>query len=108
MICFGEARLAAIFQFIGTIIHAMLNFIFIKYLNYEVIGLAISTSISSCINLCIICTYTYRDERFKQTWIMPRLFMFKNIGTYVKLAIPSLLMLCLPWWGFEAHFYIAS
>jgi len=34
--------------------------------------------------------------------------MFRSIGTYVKLAIPSLFMLCLPWWGFEAQFYIAS
>ena len=71
-------------------------------------GLAIATSISFLLNFFIITVYTVYNSEFRKTWVLPRLRMFRTLGKYVRLAIPSLFMLCLPWWGFEAQFYIAS
>ncbi len=88
--------------------HVILNYLYVIVWKQDIAGLAIATSISFFLNIVIITVYTVANERFRQTWVKPRLYMFRNLGTYVKLAIPSLLMLCLPWWGFEAHFYIAS
>lgn len=105
---FGKQKLAAMIQLFGTIFHAILNYIFIKYLKYEVVGIAVSTSISNFMILVIIMIYTYRNPKFNQTFIMPRFYMFNDILEYIRLAIPSLLMVCLPWWGFEAQFFIAS
>ncbi len=108
MMCFGKQNIATLFQLIGTIIHAFLNYLFITVFHFEVIGLASATSLCNLLNLTVLTLYTFYDPKLRQTWIMPRVHMLHSIGAYIKLAIPSLTMLCLPWWGFEAQFYIAS
>eukprot|EP00347_Sterkiella_histriomuscorum_P016701 403352182 len=110
LISFQKAHIATAIQLIGSFLHVILNYIFIKWLNYQVIGLAISTSISAALNLMIISLYTYRHPDFTKTFFMPKMYMFsqKDMIFYFKLALPSVMLLCLPWWGFEVQFYIAS
>lgn len=58
LICFEKEKLATVFQLIGTLVHIILNYLFVNVWQLGVGGLAISTSISFMLNFLVITIYT--------------------------------------------------
>ncbi|KAJ0971598.1 hypothetical protein J5N97_019557 [Dioscorea zingiberensis] len=72
------------------------------------IGAAIANTISYCISLTLIAVYVRLSPRCKDTWTGFSREALHDLSSFVKLAIPSALMICLEFWSFEVLVLLAG
>ncbi|XP_019744963.1 multidrug and toxin extrusion protein 1-like [Hippocampus comes] len=93
---------------IGNILNAVINYVFLHILNLGVAGSAAANSISQYVLAVVLLVYITWKGLHKATWGGWSLDCLQEWGPFVKLAIPSMLMLCLEWWLFEVGGFIAG
>ncbi|XP_057868199.1 protein DETOXIFICATION 16 [Cryptomeria japonica] len=64
-------------------------------------GAALATSISYWVNVALLLLYIYISPLCKKTWTSFTRKALYDITDFLKLAIPSSLMICLEYWCFE-------
>ncbi|XP_020593392.1 protein DETOXIFICATION 14-like [Phalaenopsis equestris] len=65
------------------------------------VGAALSISISYWINVLILLMYIKYSDSCKATRTALSMEAFKGINEFLRLAVPSAVMMCLEWWSFE-------
>ncbi|XP_061626069.1 multidrug and toxin extrusion protein 1-like isoform X2 [Phyllopteryx taeniolatus] len=93
---------------IGNILNALINYVFLHLLHLGVAGSAAANSISQYVLAVVLFVYINLKGLHKATWGGWSLDCLKEWGPFIKLAIPSMLMLCLEWWLFEVGGFIAG
>ncbi|KAF3687198.1 Multidrug and toxin extrusion protein 1 [Channa argus] len=93
---------------IGNLLNAVINFIFLFYLDLGVPGSAAANAISQYLLAVVLYIFIYWRGLHKATWGGWSLHCLQEWGTFVQLAIPSMLMLCLEWWLFEVGGFLAG
>eukprot|EP00347_Sterkiella_histriomuscorum_P000139 403377020 len=107
--CFGKSQVAMTIQIVTTSLHVLWSYIFVSRLQLGLTGTAISTIITFSLNVVTITIYmSYFEKELKDAWFLPTKNSFKNLGQYIQVAFPSMLMLCLEWWTFEIQTFFAS
>ncbi|CAM0904944.1 unnamed protein product [Alopecurus aequalis] len=64
-------------------------------------GAALANAISYLANVCILAIYIRVSPSCKSTWTGVSKEAFRDILSFMRLAVPSALMVCLEWWSFE-------
>ncbi|XP_078176663.1 protein DETOXIFICATION 16-like isoform X2 [Carex rostrata] len=64
-------------------------------------GAALGSGISNWINVTILAGYVRISPNCKKTWVGFSKEAFHDLVEFIKLAVPSALMVCLGWWSFE-------
>jgi MATE family multidrug resistance protein len=64
-------------------------------------GAALSISISYWLNVAMLVAYILLSSSCKETRTPPTIEAFKGLDGFLRLALPSALMICLEWWSFE-------
>ncbi|KAJ3692393.1 hypothetical protein LUZ60_012743 [Juncus effusus] len=64
-------------------------------------GAALANGVSYWLNVGILAVYVRVSENCRKTWLGFSMEAFGDLIGFVKLAIPSALMVCLEWWSFE-------
>jgi MATE family multidrug resistance protein len=66
-------------------------------------GAAAATNITYLLNMIIADLWIKASSKdtFEHMVFMPGRHVFKDIGLYLKIGIPGMLMLCFEWWAFE-------
>ncbi|XP_051216689.1 protein DETOXIFICATION 16 isoform X1 [Lolium perenne] len=64
-------------------------------------GAALANAISYLANVSILAVYIRVSPSCKSTWTGVSKEAFHDLFIFMRLAIPSALMLCLEWWSFE-------
>ncbi|XP_039122930.1 protein DETOXIFICATION 16-like [Dioscorea cayenensis subsp. rotundata] len=85
-----------------VIFHIFLCWVLVFKLRIGLKGAAIANSVSYCISVTIIIIYVRLSPSCKETWTGFSKDALHDISSFVKLAIPSALMICLEFWTFEA------
>ncbi|KAM9314780.1 multidrug and toxin extrusion protein 1-like [Pholidichthys leucotaenia] len=93
---------------IGNILNAIINYVFLYQLELGVAGSAAANAISQYLLVVILFVYICLMGLHKATWGGWSLDCLQEWGPYVRLAIPSMLMLCLEWWLFEIGGFLAG
>ncbi|CAL9700856.1 unnamed protein product [Knipowitschia caucasica] len=93
---------------IGNILNAVINYILIYPLDLGIGGSAAANAISQFLLAIILFIYIYARGLHKKTWAGWSLECLQEWGPFIKLAIPSMLMLCLEWWMFEIGGFLAG
>lgn len=65
------------------------------------IGAAISTSISNWINVALLSAYVIFSSNCRKTRASLSWQAFRDLTSFLRLAIPSAAMVCLEWWCYE-------
>ncbi|KAM3412524.1 hypothetical protein ACQJBY_003938 [Aegilops geniculata] len=65
------------------------------------IGAALAISVSYWLNVFMLVAYIGCSNSCKETFSPPTLDAFSGVGVFMRLALPSALMLCFEWWSFE-------
>ncbi|XP_074507216.1 multidrug and toxin extrusion protein 1-like [Sebastes fasciatus] len=86
---------------IGNVLNAFVNYILLYVLDLGVVGSAAANSISQIASALILFIYIYWKGLHKATWSGWSKDCLQEWGLFTKVAIPSMLMLCLEWWTFE-------
>ncbi|KAM9770737.1 multidrug and toxin extrusion protein 1-like isoform 2-T2 [Menidia menidia] len=92
----------------GNILNAIINYIFLYPLELGVAGSAAANTISQYLLTLFLYVYIYWRGLHKATWGGWSLDCLQEWGLFLKLAIPSMLMICLAWWIFEVGGILAG
>ncbi|XP_020683684.1 protein DETOXIFICATION 14-like [Dendrobium catenatum] len=82
-------------------IHIPLCWILVFKTGLGNVGAALSISISHWINVLILVLYIKYSDSCKATRLPPSMEAFRGVNEFLRLAIPSAVMICLEWWSFE-------
>ncbi|KAI3352759.1 hypothetical protein L3Q82_019339, partial [Scortum barcoo] len=93
---------------IANVFNVLINYIFLYYLDLGIAGSAAANAISQYLLAAILYVYISLRGLHKATWGGWSLDCLQEWGTFIRLAIPSMLMLCLEWWMFEAGGFLAG
>ncbi|XP_039652245.1 multidrug and toxin extrusion protein 1-like [Perca fluviatilis] len=93
---------------IANILNAIINYLFLYCLDMGVAGSAAANAISQYLLAVILFAYICCRGLHKATWGGWTLDCLQEWGPFVRLAIPSMLMLCLEWWLFEIGGFLAG
>lgn len=93
---------------IGNILNAVINYVFLYHLDLGVAGSAAANAISQYLLAVVLYVYICWRGLHKATWGGWSLDCLQEWGSFVQLAIPSMLMLCLEWWMFEVGGFLAG
>ncbi|CAJ2637138.1 unnamed protein product [Trifolium pratense] len=88
---------------VTTLLHLPLCWIMVYKSGLESRGAAIANSISYWVNVTILSLYVMFSPSCKKTWngFSDEALALNNIPIFLKLAIPSAVMVCLEMWSFE-------
>lgn len=87
---------------VTTSLHVLWNYIFVVMMDLELVGTAIANIITAVLNLVAIVIFiTYFMPEFREAWFLPTKDSLRQLGEYLNVAIPAMLLICLEWWVFE-------
>ncbi|KAF7036921.1 hypothetical protein CFC21_047433 [Triticum aestivum] len=64
-------------------------------------GAALAISVSYWLNVAMLVAHIVMSSSCKETRTPPTIKAFRGVGVFLRLALPSALMICLEWWSFE-------
>ena len=92
----------------NSLLHIFWCWLFIDFLDLDVIGVGIATMTSYTLNFIAITIVCMCFKTLKNTFFFFTKESFQDIKEYLIIGIPSALMLCLEWGGFELLSLLAS
>ncbi|TKS69258.1 Multidrug and toxin extrusion protein 1 [Collichthys lucidus] len=93
---------------VGNALNAVINYIFLYPLKLGVAGSAAANAITQYFMALFLYFYIRWRGLHKATWGGWSLDCLQEWGPFIKLAIPSMLMICLPWWILEIGVFLAG
>lgn len=91
----------AIFSATTLALHIPLCWLLIYKLGFGFRGAALASSISNWLNVLWHAFYAKYSRACKRTWTPLSLEAFNELPAFMKLAVPSAVMICLEYWAFE-------
>ncbi|XP_026853517.2 multidrug and toxin extrusion protein 1-like [Electrophorus electricus] len=92
----------------ANIANVLTNYIMVFWLDLGVYG----SAVASCMGEIYSCTFLYGYIRWKRlhadTWGGWSLESLQDWGGYMKLAVPSMMMICFEWWIYEIGGFLAG
>ncbi|OMO51516.1 Multi antimicrobial extrusion protein [Corchorus olitorius] len=86
---------------IATLLHILVCWIMVFKTSLGFTGAALANAISYWINVFLLVLYVKFSPSCAKTWAGFSKEAFQNIVTFLRLAIPSAIMVCLEMWSFE-------
>ncbi|KAM0020977.1 putative multi antimicrobial extrusion protein [Helianthus debilis subsp. tardiflorus] len=86
---------------ITTLLHILICWIMVFKSGFGSRGAALANGVSLWINVLLLALYVRVSPTCKKTWTGFSKEAFYNIPTFLKLAVPSAVMVCLEIWSFE-------
>uniref|UniRef100_A0A7S3CJI4 Multidrug and toxin extrusion protein n=1 Tax=Strombidium rassoulzadegani TaxID=1082188 RepID=A0A7S3CJI4_9SPIT len=86
-----------------TIIHLALSSLFVDQLKMRETGAALAMNVTYILNMLIsdACIRLKQRTDFEDMVFWYDSSVYTDIGTYLKIGVPGMLMLCFEWWAFE-------
>ncbi|XP_031513271.1 multidrug and toxin extrusion protein 1 isoform X5 [Papio anubis] len=86
----------------ANLVNALANYLFLHQLHLGVIGSAVANLISQYTLALLLFFYILGKKLHQATWGGWSLECLQDWASFLRLAIPSMLMLCMEWWAYEA------
>ncbi|GJM89690.1 hypothetical protein PR202_ga05902 [Eleusine coracana subsp. coracana] len=83
------------------LLHIPLCWLLVFKTSLGFIGASLAISLSYWLNVIMLAAYIRYSSACKETRSPPTVEAFKGVGLFLRLALPSALMLCFEWWSFE-------
>ncbi|XP_028324999.1 multidrug and toxin extrusion protein 1-like [Gouania willdenowi] len=93
---------------IGNILNVIINYIFLYPLQLGVAGSAAANAISQYSLALLLFLYIWCRGLHKATWGGWSMDCLQEWGSFIRLAVYSILMVCLAWWLFEIGGFLAG
>jgi MATE family multidrug resistance protein len=98
----------AAFSVVTLFFHVLLCYLMMYTFGLGFHGAAVATSISYWLNVFLLVAFIKFSPKFKQTWTSFSIEAFHDLYGFLKLAIPSAVMVCLEQWSFETVVILAG
>ncbi|XP_066444650.1 multidrug and toxin extrusion protein 1-like [Eleutherodactylus coqui] len=97
----GIVKTQIITSIIANAINALVNYIFLFVLELGVIGSALANTIAQFSQAMILFLYIRVKRLHVNTWRGWSKDCLRDWNSFVVLAVPSMLMVCIEWWTYE-------
>ncbi|KAL6646799.1 hypothetical protein ACP70R_015493 [Stipagrostis hirtigluma subsp. patula] len=84
-----------------AVVHPAVCWVLVHGLGLGRNGAALANAVSYLTNLSILATYVRLSPSCKRSWAGFSSEAFRGVPEFLKLAVPSALMVCMEWWSFE-------
>ncbi|KAH7661983.1 multidrug resistance protein MATE family protein [Dioscorea alata] len=86
---------------VPLVLHFGITYLSVYVLGFGFKAASLSASLSLWISFFMLACYIKFSDKFRHTWGGLSLESFHHVLPYMKLALPSALMVCLEYWAFE-------
>lgn len=93
---------------VATLLHVVLCYINFIVFDMGITGLAIASSTKDFVLLAITMLYGYCTPQINEALTPIDSEAFKGWGQYLKVSLPTTVMICSEWWAFEILTIIAG
>ncbi|XP_072248328.1 multidrug and toxin extrusion protein 1 [Leuresthes tenuis] len=94
--------------FVVNLLNALINYIVLFALNMGVAGSAVANTISQFSMAGILYAYIMWKGLHKATWGGWSKECLQDWSSYIHLAVPGMVMLCVEWWTYEIGSFLAG
>ncbi|CAJ1065207.1 multidrug and toxin extrusion protein 1 [Xyrichtys novacula] len=91
-----------------NLLNALVNYVFLYALDMGVAGSAVANTLSQYSLATVLYSYIIWKDLHKATWGGWSKECLQDWGSYIQLAIPSMVMLCVEWWTYEIGSFLAG
>jgi MATE family multidrug resistance protein len=99
--CCNYAFVPLVAMVIGSVLHMLWLWVFVTFFEMGANGVPMAMILTESLKLVIIYTYARCLPEMEKALFLPTMDVFSGWGQYLKLAIPTILMLGPEWWAFE-------
>ncbi|XP_059511327.1 multidrug and toxin extrusion protein 1-like isoform X2 [Stegostoma tigrinum] len=93
---------------VANIFNAVVNYILLYVLTLGVSGSAAANVASQYCQVILLFIYIRWKKLYVETWKGWSIDCLQEWGSFIKLAIPSMLMLCIEWWTYEISIFLTG
>ncbi|KAM6933396.1 multidrug and toxin extrusion protein 1 isoform 2-T2 [Xenentodon cancila] len=94
--------------FVVNLLNALINYIVLFPLQMGVAGSAVANTLSQFFMAGILYAYIMWKGLHKATWGGWSKEGLQDWGSYIRLAIPGMIMMCVEWWTYEIGGFLAG
>ncbi|CAO2643481.1 Multidrug and toxin extrusion protein 1 [Lemmus lemmus] len=94
--------------FAANLINALANYLFLHQLHLGVMGSAIANTISQFALAILLFLYILWRKLHQDTWGGWSWECLHDWASFLQLAVPSMLMLCIEWWAYEIGSFLCG
>ena len=99
--CMRITFMPMVAMFVATTLHIFLCYLFVHVLDWGIEGLAIATSTKDLSLILMVMIYGYCDPDINKALAPLNKECFQGWSEYLKVSLPSTVMVCSEWWAFE-------
>ncbi|XP_007939675.1 multidrug and toxin extrusion protein 1 [Orycteropus afer afer] len=92
----------------ANLVNALTNYLFLHQLNLGVMGSALANTISQFTLALLLFLYILWRKLHQATWGGWSFECLQDWASFLHLAIPSMLMLCIEWWAYEIGSFLSG
>uniref|UniRef100_A0A2K6PCM3 Multidrug and toxin extrusion protein n=1 Tax=Rhinopithecus roxellana TaxID=61622 RepID=A0A2K6PCM3_RHIRO len=92
----------------ANLVNALANYLFLHQLHLGVIGSAVANLISQYTLALLLFFYILGKKLHQATWGGWSLECLQDWASFLRLAVPSMLMLCMEWWAYEVGSFLSG
>uniref|UniRef100_H0XCY6 Multidrug and toxin extrusion protein n=2 Tax=Otolemur garnettii TaxID=30611 RepID=H0XCY6_OTOGA len=92
----------------ANLVNALANYLLLHQLHLGVIGSALANMISQFTLALLLFLYILGKKLHQATWGGWSLECLQDWASFLHLAIPSMLMLCIEWWAYEVGSFLSG
>lgn len=93
---------------VTSLFHVIWCYLFVKVWGLGVVGASIALLISLILNFALITLLCAASSKLRPSFFFFTRDTFADFDEYLKIALPSALMLCLDWGGMESFVILAG
>ncbi|KAF6097171.1 solute carrier family 47 member 2 [Phyllostomus discolor] len=86
---------------VGNGINGLANYILVSVLDLGVRGSAYASTVAHIVQMIFLFLYIMLKKLHVATWAGWSIQCLQDWGPFFRLAVPSMLMLCIEWWAYE-------
>ncbi|KAM5307218.1 multidrug and toxin extrusion protein 1 [Glossophaga mutica] len=92
----------------ANLVNALVNYLFLHQLHLGVMGSALANLMSQFSLALLLFLYIFWKKLHQATWGGWSLECLQDWGPFFRLAIPSMLMICIEWWAYEIGSFLSG
>ncbi|GJN19611.1 hypothetical protein PR202_gb06905 [Eleusine coracana subsp. coracana] len=81
--------------------HPAVCWLLVRRLGLGANGAALANAVSYLVNLSVLAAYVRLSPACRRSWTGFSSEAFRGVAEFLKLAVPSAVMVCMKWWSFE-------
>uniref|UniRef100_A0A8C6G3B6 Solute carrier family 47 member 1 n=1 Tax=Moschus moschiferus TaxID=68415 RepID=A0A8C6G3B6_MOSMO len=92
----------------ANLVNALANYLFLHQMHLGVMGSALANTVSQFTLALLLFLYILAKRLHQDTWGGWSWECLQDWGPFFRLAIPSMLMLCIEWWAYEIGSFLSG